>query len=84
MKIPESLNLGVTIKDNSGCIITEWVQNFIVRKSGVLDGTQLYVLDGRFLCFLTEDTVKMAAEDEFDEEEELEDEDFEEVLKDEN
>lgn len=81
MKIPESLNLGVAIKDNSGCIITEWVQNFIVRKSGVLDGTQLYVLDGRFLCFLTEDTVKMAADDGFDEEEELEDEDFEEVLR---
>ena len=74
MKIPESLNLGVTIKDNSGCIITEWVQNFIVRKSGVLDGTQLYVLDGRFLCFLTEETVQLAAEDEFDEEEELENE----------
>lgn len=83
MKTPESLNLGVTIRDNSGRIITEWVQNFIVRKSGVLDGTQLYVLDGRFLCFLTEETVKLASEAEF-EVEELEDEDFEEVLKDEN
>lgn len=83
MKIPESLNLGVMIKDNSGRIITEWVQNFIVRKSGVLDGTQLYVLDGRFLCFLAEETVKLAADDEFDDDE-LEDEDFEEVLKDEN
>jgi len=83
MKTPESLNLGVTIRDNSGCIITEWVQNFIVRKSGVLDGTQLYVLDGRFLCFLTEETVKLAAANGFDDEE-LEDEDFEEVLKDEN
>ena len=83
MKIPESLNLGVMLKDNSGCIITEWVQNFKVRKSGVLDGTQLYVLDGRFLCYLAEDTVKLAADDGFDDDE-LNDEYFEEVLKDEN
>lgn len=83
MKTPESLNLSVMIKDNSGRIITEWVQNFIVRKSGVLDGTQLYVLDGRFLCFLTEETVKLAADNGFDDDE-LDDEDFEEVPKDEN
>ena len=81
-KIPESLNLGIMLKDNSGCIITEWVQNFEIRKGGTLDGKQLYVLDGRFLCFLAEDTVKLAADDGFDDE--LDDEYFEEVLKDEN
>lgn len=73
-KIPESLTLGVSLIDKSGCEITEWVQNFEVRKSGVLDGKQLYVLDGRFLCFLSEETVKLAADDGFDDEEEMEDE----------
>lgn len=79
-KIPGSLNLGVTLRDKSGCIITEWEQNFAVRKGGVVDGIQIYVLDGHFICFLAEDTVKLATDDGFDEEEELED--LEEVLKD--
>lgn len=61
-KIPGHLALGVTLRDKSGCIITEWIQNFKIRKGGVVDGIQIYVLDGPFMCFLAEDTVKLAAE----------------------
>lgn len=62
-KIPGSLNLGVTLRDKRGCIITEWVQKFDIRKGGIVDGIQIYVLDGHFLCFLTEETVQLAAEE---------------------
>lgn len=65
-KIPLRLNLGITLRDKSGGIITEWEQNFAVRKGGVVDGIQVYVLDGHFLCFLAEETVDLIAKEELE------------------
>lgn len=63
-KIPQRLNLGITLRDKKGYIITEWTQNFDLRKGGIVDGIQVYVLDGRFLCFLAEEIVQLIAKEE--------------------
>ncbi len=80
---PKNVQLTMCLKDPNGVELSEWIQDFEVNT--VYDphnDAWVSYLNGHIQFIVPEEVLLLALEDET--EDELEDEDFEEVLKDEN